>query len=367
MSLYQRLIFPLLRQLDAERAHDLTLQALSIAQRWPVGRFLLRRITGKTPRRSVTAFGLQFPNELGVAAGFDKNAQAPLGLALLGFGHVEVGTVTPWGQPGNERPRIFRLPAKQALINRMGFPNEGMTRVASRLRWLRERGGASAMPFVLGVSLGKQKETPLADAVHDYVMVMRAVYPYADYLAVNVSSPNTPGLRELQGRKFLESLLGELQQENSRLAGGGARRPVLLKIAPDLSWAELDQILEAAEGQSIDGVIATNTTLDRPGLGRRAARREGGLSGAPLAPRSLELTRYICRRMEGRLPVISVGGVRTADDVRARLDAGACLVQIYTALVYGGPALPGRMLRELGQTDASLANVVRCGYDRNVA
>lgn len=367
MSLYKRLIFPLLRRLDAERAHDLTLQALSVAQLSPVGRFLSRQIAGQLPQRPVSALGLQFPNELGIAAGYDKNAQAPLSLALLGFGHVEVGTVTPWGQQGNEKPRIFRLPAERAVINRMGFPNEGMTRVASRLRRLKERGASNVTPFVLGVSLGKQKETALENAVDDYVMVMRAVYPYADYLAVNVSSPNTPGLRQLQSGQYLESLLEELQQENARLAIGGKRRPVLLKIAPDLSWPEIDQILDAAERQSIDGLIATNTTLDRSALGPRAPKQEGGLSGAPLAARSLEVTRYVCRQVDGRLPVVSVGGVTTADDVQARLDAGACLVQLYTALIYEGPKLPGRILRELRKPDASLANAVRCGYDRNVA
>ncbi len=350
MPKYKRLIIPLLRRVEAEGAHDLTMQALTVAQRWPVGRLLLRQLAGEVPQRPVNAFGLQFPNELGLAAGFDKNAQAPLSLALLGFGHVEVGTVTPWRQPGNERPRIYRLPEECALINRMGFPNEGMTRVASRLRRLKARAGSNPAPFVLGVSLGKQKETALVHAVDDYVMVMRAVYPYADYLAVNVSSPNTPGLRQLQGGRYLQSLLGRLQEENVRLAGDGKRRPVLLKIAPDLSWADIDEILEAAEAQGIDGVIVTNTTLDRPGLGPRASKLEGGLSGDPLAARSLELTRYVCRQMDGRLPVISVGGVSTAHDVRTRLEAGACLVQLYTALVYEGPTLPGRILRELGET-----------------
>lgn len=366
MSLYKRLIFPLLQEVDPERAHDLTLRALSVAQRSPAGRFLLRQIAGQTPHRPVSAFGLQFPNELGLAAGYDKNALAPFGLALLGFGHVEVGTVTPWGQSGNTKPRVFRLPAERALINRMGFPNEGMTRVAARLRRLRERAAPKGAPFVIGVSLGKQKETPLAHAVDDYVMVMRAVYPYADYLAVNVSSPNTPGLRQLQGRQYLESLLAELQGENTRLAGNKQRKPVLLKIAPDLTWEEVDQILQAAEAQSVAGLIATNTTLEHSGLGKRQAKQEGGLSGAPLGERSLAVTRYICRQVQGRIPVVSVGGVATADDVRARLDAGACLVQVYTALVYEGPSLPGRVLRGLGKPDASLANAVRCSYDRNV-
>jgi len=324
-----------------------TLRALAAAQRRPSGRFLLRRIAGTIPKRPVKVFGLHFPNELGVAAGYDKNAQAALGLALLGFGHVEVGTVTPWAQEGNRRPRIFRLPQDRALINRMGFPNQGMARVAAHLRQMPRRQVSSNGGFVLGASLGKQKETPLDEAGADYVAVLRAVYPHVDYLAVNVSSPNTPGLRQLQGRRYLESLLGQIQEENRRLSPVGIGRPLLLKIAPDLSWAEIDQILEAAEAQEINGIIATNTTVERPALSNGWSHEAGGLSGEPLAGRSMEIIAYVYRQVGDKMPVIGVGGVTSADDVQARLDAGAALVQLYTGLIYEGPQLVGRLLRAL--------------------
>ena len=346
MSFYQRILFPLLQRVDAERAHDLTIRALATAQSGSAGRLLLQTIAGTVPQRQRRVFGLTFPNELGVAAGYDKNGQAVLGLSMLGFGHIEVGTVTPWAQAGNPRPRIFRLPEEAALINRMGFPNHGMARVAARLRQLKER-RVSARPFILGVSLGKQKETPLAEAAEDYVIVMRAVHAFADYLAINVSSPNTPGLRALQGRAYLEGLLERLQEENLRLGADTSPRPILLKVAPDLTWAEIDVVLDAATRSGIDGLIATNTTVTRPGLAPGLGDEAGGLSGVPLAERSLAVVSYICGLVGDALPVIAVGGIRCADDVRARLDVGARLVQIYTALVFEGPRLPGRILRRL--------------------
>lgn len=347
MTLYRRFFFPLFTKIDAERAHDLTVRLLEDAQGKAAGRFLLRRVAGRLPQRPVRVFGLDFPNELGAAAGYDKNGQAALGLALLGFGHVEVGTVTPWAQKGNPRPRIFRLKDERALINRMGFPNEGMARVTARLRRLTALREEAGSKFVLGVSLGKQKETSLAEAAQDYVMVLRAVFPYADYVAVNVSSPNTPGLRQLQGGSYLQELLEAVQAENRRLAGAERRRPLLLKIAPDLSWAEIDQILEAAIAAGVDGIIATNTTVGRDGLAPGKGKEAGGLSGAPLAKRSLEVVRHVCQEAGAQLPVVAVGGVMNADDVRARLDAGASLVQIYTGLVYEGPQCPGRIVRAL--------------------
>jgi dihydroorotate dehydrogenase len=233
------------------------------------------------------------------------------------------------------------------LINRMGFPNQGMARVAAHLRQMPRRQVSSNGGFVLGASLGKQKETPLDEAGADYVAVLRAVYPHADYLAVNVSSPNTPGLRQLQGRRYLESLLGQIQEENRRLSPVGIGRPLLLKIAPDLSWAEIDQILEAAEAQEIDGIIATNTTVERPALSNGWSHEAGGLSGEPLARRSMEIIAYVYRQVGDKMPVIGVGGVTSADDVQARLDAGAALVQLYTGLIYEGPQLAGRLLRAL--------------------
>ncbi len=345
MTLYDKLFFPVFKRIDAETAHDRTVAALEKAQSNPGGQAALRRIAGDVPQQSVTAFGLTFPNVLGIAAGFDKDVRVAAGLGLLGFGHVEVGTLTPWPQAGNPKPRIFRLPEDEAIINRMGFPNGGVVRALPRLKALAE----GERPFILGVSLGKQKETPLAEAEKDYILLMHAVYPYADYLAINISSPNTPGLRELQGGNYLAHLLGALTAENGRLAQkhGLVPRPLLVKIAPDLTWSELDEILAAVQTARIAGLIATNTTLSRDGLQSSLRDETGGLSGRPLTTRSTEIITYVTRQTGGRLPVIGVGGVRAAGDVQAKLDAGASLVQIYTGLVYAGPGMAGSILRQL--------------------
>jgi dihydroorotate dehydrogenase len=341
--MYKRLIFPLLSRQDAEAVHERTLVLLSWAQKSAVGRASLRLLAGPLPQRPFTLFGLTFPNKLGMAAGFDKEVRVAAGLALLGFGHVEVGTLTPRPQIGNPRPRIFRLRQDRALINRMGFPNEGVDTAVANLQRLKNR------TFVLGVSLGKQKETPLAEATGDYVTVMQKVYGYADYLAVNISSPNTPGLRELQGGNYLSHLLAVLQVQNEQLAQqhGLAKRPLLVKIAPDLTWLELDEILTAVQDNAISGIIATNTTLSRVGLTDGNQEQQGGLSGRPLARRSTEIIAYIHKHTQGQLPIIGVGGVETAVDAQAKLDAGASLVQLYTSLIYEGPRLAGSILRQL--------------------
>lgn len=345
MVIYERLIRPFLLKLDAEKAHDITLSALAWAQQHPGGRAALRLLAGPLPHAPVNLWGLTFPNALGVAAGFDKEARVAAGLALLGFGHVEVGTLTPRPQPGNPRPRVFRLPADQALINRMGFPNEGVNPAVLRLQRL----AAANLGCIIGVSLGKQKETPLLNAAADYIQVMTAVYPYADYLAVNISSPNTPGLRELQSRAYLDELLHALQAENESLAAqyGMRKRPLLVKIAPDLTWPELDEIIAAAQYRRVNGMIAVNTTISREGLRDPLQGESGGLSGRPLAARSKEIITYIHRQTAGDLPVIGVGGIQSATDARAVLDAGASLVQLYTGLVYRGPRLAGNILRKL--------------------
>ncbi len=345
MRLYREVAFPLLSRMDPESAHEHTLSALRAAQASAPGRALLSAMAGRVPQRPVRVFGLTFPNVLGMAAGFDKDVRVARGLSLLGFGHVEVGTLTPRPQAGNPKPRIFRLRRDEALINRMGFPNGGVLAAAPRLEEL----SRAPRDFVLGVSLGKQKETPLAEAAGDYITVMRAAYAHADYLAVNISSPNTPGLRELQGGDYLGHLLRALGRENEALASehGIAKRPLLVKIAPDLSNAELDEILAALENEGVDGIIATNTTLSREGLLDPAREEQGGMSGRPLAKRSTEIIRHIADKTKGRLPIIGVGGVRAAKDVRDKLEAGASLVQIYTGLVYEGPRLAGRILREL--------------------
>lgn len=345
MSKYSTFIFPVLRNLDPEVAHDQTLQALELAQATMPGRMYLRLIAGQIPEAPVMCVGLRFPNVLGLAGGFDKDARVVEGLSLLGFGHVEVGTLTPRPQAGNPKPRIFRLVEDGGLINRMGFPNGGVAAALPRLRALAQRAPAA----VIGVSLGKQKETPLQDAAADYVAVMREVYPLAGYLAVNVSSPNTPGLRELQGGRYLEHLLGEVVRQGRSLAESNRIRPkpLFVKIAPDLTSDELDEILAAVASSGVDGIIATNTTLSRDGLQSAKRTETGGLSGRPLRDKSTDIIRAISSRTGGRLPIIGVGGIATADDIRAKLDAGATLVQLYSALVYEGPGLPGRLLRQL--------------------
>lgn len=343
-SYYEKLFFPAIRHLDPEMAHDRTLNALELAQSNSLGRAMLRSIAGEVPVQPVQVGRLHFPNPLGIAAGFDKDARVVRGLALLGFGHVEVGTLTPRPQPGNPRPRIFRLPADGAVINRMGFPNGGVAAAVPRLRALAEH----PHDFVLGVSLGKQKETPLADAAGDYIAVMRAVHAYADYLAVNISSPNTPGLRELQGGRYLERLLGALVAENRGLAAADKSSPPLwVKVAPDLEPREVDEIMEALVATGVDGIIVANTTLARDGLADQARSEAGGLSGRPLRERATELIGYIHQQMRDALPIIGVGGVGSAAEAREKLDAGAAVVQIYTSMIYGGPGLPGRILRDL--------------------
>jgi dihydroorotate dehydrogenase len=346
LNTYQRAIFPALKRLDPESAHERTLDALVLAQRTVPGRAVLQSIAGEIPQQPVQFCGLTFPNVLGIAAGFDKDIRVAPGLALLGFGHIEVGTVTPQPQMGNRRPRIFRLPADEALINRMGFPSSGMLHAQRQLQTLPQEGRS----YIIGVSLGKQKETPLGEAVNDYLAVMRAVYGYADYLAVNVSSPNTPELRALQGRAYIGELLRSLAAENADLAlqqGLPDPRPLLVKIAPDLTRAELQDVLQAVLDSGVDGLIATNTTLSREGLSEDNRAEVGGMSGRPLAPRSLAMIETISRETGGSLPLIGVGGIRSAADVRAHLNAGASLVQLYTALIYQGPGLAGQILRRL--------------------
>jgi dihydroorotate dehydrogenase len=346
---YQRFLFPFLKHTDAEMAHDRTISALAQTQNHTFGRSILQRIAGSIPSQPVNLFGLTFPNCLGVAAGFDKEVRVISGLALLGFGHIEAGTITPQPQSGNERPRIFRLPEDEALINRMGFPSSGMSEARQRLKALSK----TKRNHIIGVSLGKQKATPLSQAVDDYIRVLQTVFPFTDYLAVNISSPNTPELRELQGEKYLGDLLSALTAENKLQASKLhiKPRPLLVKIAPDLSDAELSSILQVTLDNEIDGIIATNTTIGRTGLKSRQGDQAGGLSGKPLAARSLKVISAIDRETNGQLPIIGVGGIFTADDVRARLDAGASLVQIYTALVYKGPGIAGHILRELSTPD----------------
>lgn len=330
---------------DAEVTHNVTINLLENTQNSGGGRSFLDRIAGDLPTSEVTVAGMTFPNVLGVAAGFDKDVRAASGLAQLGFGHVEVGTLTPRPQEGNPKPRIFRYKQQGALINRMGFPNCGVRAALPRLRTLAE----SPRDWVLGVSLGKQKETPLADAADDYLEVMRFVYENTDYLAVNISSPNTPGLRELQKGNYITNLLNQLKLESIRIAQekGVKERPIFVKIAPDIDQEGLLEVIDAVISQEIDGIIATNTTRGREQLPKEAAGQEGGMSGRPLFNKSLKVIEDISSMTNGKMAIIGVGGVRTAEDVRQMLNAGASLVQMYTGMVYEGPGVAGRILRQL--------------------
>lgn len=355
------LLRPLLFRLDPETAHALTLRLIRLAGQLPPVRGFLRAVF-RAPPRPVSAFGLSFANPLGLAAGYDKDGLGWHGLALLGFGHIEVGTVTPLPQPGNPQPRLFRLVEQRALINRLGFPGRGADFVARQLRgpdgwaifdrlYRPQRAG-----LVLGVNLGKNRATPLEEAASDYLSLLRTFAPLADYLAINVSSPNTEGLRRLQARDALQELLAVLAEQRRLEAHSlGRPLPLLVKLAPDLADEELDDVLQVILETGMDGVIAANTTLGREGLNRSHGERSdplaaqaGGLSGAPLRALSTEMVRKIATRTGSKLPVIGVGGAASARDVQEKLDAGACLVQIYTGLVYEGPGLVKRILCDLG-------------------
>jgi dihydroorotate dehydrogenase len=320
-------------RVDPERAHRLGFRAVRAAR--PV---LARR---RTPGRPVTAMGLTFPNVLGLAAGFDKNAVGIDALGALGFGHVEVGTVTGEPQPGNEKPRLFRLTADRAVVNRMGFNNDGAEAVAARLAARGRRTVADGGP-VLGVNIGKSKVVPEDEAVGDYEKSARLLAPHADYLVVNVSSPNTPGLRNLQAVEKLEPILRAV-----RGVAGGV--PVLVKIAPDLSDDDVLAVADLATSIDLDGIIATNTTISRDGLASTpeqvGAAGAGGLSGRPLNERALDVLRMLRDRVGDSLTLIGVGGITTVDDARARLDAGADLLQGYTAFIYEGPGWPRRIIK----------------------
>lgn len=345
--IYKKLLRPLVFRAwpEPEDAHESVMALLQTAQRFPVVLHALRALTTvSSPSLPRQLWGLHFPNPVGLAGGFDKDARAIAAFEALGFGFIEIGTVTARAQPGNERPRVFRLPEHQALINRFGFNNEGAEAIARRL---------AAQPprrVPLGVSLGKSKITPLEEAVDDYLFSLRTLYPHGDYFAVNVSSPNTPGLRQLQGAAELDTLLEALVREADLLAKPGSRRkPLVVKVSPDLEAEALEQLLEVCVRRQVDGLIATNTTIGRDTLGLPApptADQAGGLSGRPLRQRALEVVRHI-RRQLPHMPLIGVGGIMCADDAAAMLDAGADLIQVYTGLIYEGPFIARHLNRGL--------------------
>jgi len=329
---------PLLFALDPEVAHALALTSIKLLERAGMASAL----AGTAPARSVKLMGLEFPNALGLAAGLDKNGEYIDALAALGFGFIEIGTVTPRPQPGNPKPRLFRLPEADALINRMGFNNQGVEQLVANVLRARYRG-------VLGINIGKNFDTPIARAADDYEFCLAKVYAHASYVTVNVSSPNTKDLRQLQGADELGALAGKLKTEQQRLADAQGRYvPLVLKIAPDLADAELEAIAKCLLRHKLDGVIATNTTVSRAGVaGLRHAGERGGLSGAPLRDASTAVIRKLARLLDGAVPIIGAGGVMGAEDARAKLAAGASLVQVYTGLIYRGPQLIGEILRAL--------------------
>ncbi len=340
---YEKLVRPALFRLDSEHAHELGVDALALLGRVPPACRLLERLT-RLPRaatRPVQCFGLSFPNAVGLAAGFDKNARAWPAAAALGFGHVEIGTVTLLRQPGNDRPRLFRYPAEEAVINRMGFNNEGAHAIAARLA---RQPGPGERRIPLGINLGKSKVAPIDQAVADYLGSFASLADLADYLVLNVSSPNTPDLRKLQDEDRLRELLGAVSAANRARDGqpGKTRKPLLLKIAPDLNFRQIDVLLGVIAEFGLDGIIATNTTLARPG--RFAAVNEaGGLSGAPVRRRSTEIINYIAKATQGRLPIIGVGGITDFASAGEKLDAGATLVQLYSGLIYRGPFFAAKL------------------------
>lgn len=346
--LYQNTVKPALFRLQPETAHELGVHALALLGQLRPLCAVLERLHQLPAglHRPVECWGLKFPNAVGLAAGFDKNGRAWPAAAALGFGHVEIGTVTLHAQPGNPRPRAFRYPTAGAVINRMGFNNAGAAALAARLAKLP---GPGRRLIPLGINLGKSKVTPLDRAAEDYLGSFRLLADHADYLVVNVSSPNTPGLRELQDAAWLKPLLAALVAENQgRVANGKPRRPLLLKIAPDLNFSQIDAALGVIDELKLDGIIATNTTLARPGA-LATVNEAGGLSGWPVRRRSTEIINYIARATSGRLPIIGVGGILDEASAGEKMDAGATLVQLYTGLIYRGPFFAAEVARALAE------------------
>jgi len=327
-------IYPLVRRilfmLEPERAHRVSMAMLEAAYRSGLSRLLF----GKRIQAPVTVFGLEFPNIVGLAAGLDKNGDHIDALAACGFGFVEIGTVTPKPQPGNPRPRLFRLQEDEAIINRMGFNNDGVEQLVNNVR-------ASRRDCIIGINIGKNRDTPLEQAVDDYAAGFAAVYPHADYITVNISSPNTPGLRDLQHGEELDRLLKKLKKQQRELSEQyDSYKPLLVKIAPDLSDEEIRQLVATLLENSIDGVIATNTSNQRPVLkADRVGAEQGGLSGRPIRPLSDHVLSVLVAELDGRIPVVAVGGIMSAEDAQRKIRAGASLIQLYTGFIYRGPKL----------------------------
>jgi len=342
-----RLIKPLFFKFDPEVVHHFVVKRLNwFNDYFPLGKTILRSsfdVNIKGLEKEV--FGIKFKNPVGLAAGFDKNGEYIEALSNLGFGFIEVGTVTPLPQPGNEKPRMFRLPEDQAIINRMGFNNKGVDTLAERLRLLKQKDPS----IVIGGNIGKNKNTPNEEAVNDYIKCFDRLHEVVDYFVVNVSSPNTPGLRALQEKEPLKHLLNSLEQRNNL---NKVHRPILLKIAPDLTDSQLDDIIEIVLETGIAGVIATNTTIDRSGLNQNdsSVNEAGGLSGKPLTARSTEVIRYLSQKSNKAFPIIGVGGIHSSEDAKEKLEAGASLIQLYTGFIYEGPGIVRKICKDLLQS-----------------
>lgn len=349
--LYRLLGKPIFFQMDPENAHHLVIGGLHMASKVLGAIPLMRGMYGvpEVPELATDLFGVHFPSPVGLAAGLDKNAEAVQGFSAIGFGFMEVGTVTPVGQPGNERPRLFRLPSEEALVNRMGFNNDGMKEMAKRLGELKER------KIPVAINIGKNKVTSNEEAYLDYKKCIMELYPHADFFVVNISSPNTPDLRNLQHGSELSSLLKAVTEEmRAQAQRYGSTKAVLVKIAPDVSDMELEFMVNTIEQSGVSGIIATNTTISREGIKHKNAKETGGLSGKPLGERSTEIISRIYRQTGGKLPIIGSGGIFTAADAYGKIRAGASLVEIYTALIYEGPEVNRslhRGLRELLRRD----------------
>jgi dihydroorotate dehydrogenase len=338
---YRRVLRPLLFRAydrDAERVHEQTLAAVAHLGRSRPARVAIAALCARH-REPTTVAGIQFPGMVGLAAGMDKDGVGIRAWGSLGFGHVELGTVTAQPQSGNDKPRLFRLPESRAIINRMGFNNRGAPALADRLAAIGVSRGNSAVGVPIGISIGKTKTVPLAEAADDYLTSFRAIARYADYVAINVSSPNTPGLRSLQDARLLAELLSALVNQAWQLAGARTPVPIFVKVAPDLTEAALEEVVQVCSEAGAEGLIATNTTLARNGISadERLAAESGGLSGAPLTKRAREVVRFLAERTT--LPIIGVGGIMSRDDGQAMLDAGASLLQIYSGYIYAGPSL----------------------------
>ena len=331
--MYQKIIRPLLFRIDPERIHSVINTGLKVARCVGIGKVLDWCYNPHGLQMETEFCGIKFPNKIGIAAGFDKNAEVYKMLGNMGFGHVEIGTVTPRPQPGNPKPRLFRLPADSALINRMGFNNKGVENAVKNLRRRNHK-------IVIGGNIGKNSSTPNEKAVDDYVACFRALYDYVDYITVNVSCPNVTNLRELQGQESLERILSALAEQRRQKS---EYKPILLKISPDLNFQQIDESLVIIERYGIDGIVAANTSTTRNGLKTSEERikeiANGGLSGQPLRDRSVEIIRYISEKTGGKLPIIGVGGTMSPADAMAKLEAGATLVQVFTGFIYYGPKL----------------------------